>query len=163
MQSFLFAAVGGVGAWLVYSAIQSRLHRREDYETDLANAEYEKKTAAFWGWDTRGAYQAINDIIERGYGSRMKRFKFEAGFWTKVIIGGAVLLVVWNIREPAEKPWSDDLGYVFMFILVGGYIGFYVGARALDKIERKISWLEKTLKEVKEERLNIQSRLDRLG
>jgi hypothetical protein len=145
MQTVLFL----IGVILVGTAITKLLQRREDYENELENAEYERKSAYFWGLSAESQNQRIEEIRERGYGTRMERFKFAAGAWSMAIIGGLMLLFVWLNREPPKEPWQSDIGYLFLSALVVGYWSYYWYLRTIQKLERRMRWHEELLSSVK--------------
>jgi hypothetical protein len=163
-----------IGFLLVYAAIMMRLQRREDYQTDLENAEYENKTELFWGMSTEGEDQRIKEIREQGYGTRMERFKFAAQNWSMAIIGGLILLFLWINRETPKEPWKSDITNVFLFAGILGSYSYYQFLRIIHRLERHIGWLEQMLRAVNshsesmrkgsiDEYIQLRARLDSLS
>jgi len=145
----------------------SRIERREDYESDLEEAEYEKKTALFWGFSTESDDEKIAEIKKEGYGDWLERLKFNAWCWTLAIIGSILLLFAYVNREPDASAWWP-IGLAAIAAIAWGVWVIYSGIqKPMDKLKREIRWLDDTLKAVKDrsERIDedLRARVDPLG
>lgn len=137
MQTFLFM----VGYMLVFGAIGTFMQRKEDYQRDLEDAQYKKKTTLFYGLSPEYDNERIEGIKKVGYGTRMERFKFAAPLWCMAIIGGLLLLFCWVTRESGTEPLYPQ--WLMLFgVLFGLYYHF---SRIIQKLERHIGWLEQML------------------
>jgi hypothetical protein len=65
-----------IGLILVYCALMMRFRRNEDYQHDLEQADYERKTAQFWNMGTKFEDERIAEIKKEGYGNWKTRLKF---------------------------------------------------------------------------------------
>jgi hypothetical protein len=158
MQAVLFV----IGWALIGSAVGKFLQRREDYENELQDANYERKAAVFWGMSTLPNDETIRQIKQKDHGTRWERFKFMAGVLTMGITGGLIFLFWYLNMEPPKEPWRTDILRIYVVAGVVGFFAYYHYRRTILKMDRQIRWLEMMLKNVYRDEGNLQTRMNGL-
>ncbi len=147
-----------IGIVLLYWAFMARATRKDDYQSDLQEAYYEKKTALFWGLSTESEDEKIAEIKrDKGYLGRWERVKFNLWTWTLVIIGSIVLFGAYLSREPDESPWWP--------IIIGGVglVAYWISSslqKPIDKLGREVHWLKENLTAVKDRSERMRKQLE---
>jgi hypothetical protein len=67
------------------------------------------------------------------------------------IIGGLMLLYVWFNHDPPKEPWKSDILLLLIWAMLTGFFFYYQNQRVIQKLQRKIGWLEQMLKNVHRE------------
>ena len=160
-----------IGMVVFLSAIGSRVQRRDERQSDLAQLDEEIRLAKFWNWPVEGRQKDRADKIAEHKNWR-NNVKFELVNWTAFLIGAAILLVavVFWFGENPSHTWDLLLNAMWIVVAVGlaAYWVYHLIKR-LAKAESEIGLLSRTLTDVKdhavgsiEEISELKDRLDKL-
>ena len=152
-----------IGLVLLWAGVSSRLARRERRSSELAALDSSIRAADFWEYDAKTQRQIYIDKFAEHKNWR-NNIRFELINWITFVIGATLCLfaaILW-LHEDATHTWDRlwDIGGPFIIAGVGIYYVYQLMKR-LTEAESEIRWLNRMLKEVKDNGQLNYSELER--